>query len=791
MSSRTPIRTGDFGEVPWRWVVVLALVVYAFPQGVHSARVVAEKRECATCHIAWITDFKRKDSVTLIPYEPRPLEWTGRQDVVSTERMCFSCHDGFVLDSRPLWLNERHNHPVGVVPSEKVHIPMRDDKTVFPLNDDGKVYCGTCHSAHGLSWQEKRSPIFLRVPNVDSSICVECHENRAKGEGGLNHPVFRKLDEVPNRLTAAGGMLGENDEIICQSCHTPHAARGKPLLVIDNSRAGLCRNCHGDKARVTDTKHDLSVSSPDLQNRKGESVGEFGPCLACHVIHEADGSAPLWGRETLSGDDPVRALCRSCHDDDGPASGKVIRDHSHPTNVSIGNLEISVTEDGWKTELSIAEGDEPPKPLPLFDSDGHRDPQGTNVTCLTCHDPHSWSAGDPQGDEPRNEEGDGNTSFLRIAQHEDSALCSNCHVDKRSVKLSKHNLAIFGPDARAELVRSAAMDRQPDIGVCGSCHRAHNGEGALMATATAAPGEAVIQSICTTCHAKKGIAAKKLTGEHSHPLERSLAELGWITYLPLFDPLGERDPAGVMDCATCHNPHQWDPADANSRAGARTDVEGTAQNSFLREAAAPSPLLCMNCHQDKRWIVNTDHDLNVTAPGAKNTLGQTPKDSGACGQCHSVHNAQQRLALWARNAKDISGPQESLCLSCHSIGRIAANKAPTKILHPQQIVVWSNTARALPSRQSELPVTPVFDHAGKPATAGRIACASCHNPHRWNPNTQAQGKGINQEGDATNSFLRNPLSGRLVCADCHGRDAIFRYKYFHGLTSRRSHPLYR
>jgi hypothetical protein len=88
-------------------------------------------------------------------------------------------------------------------------------------------------------------------------------------------------------------------------------------------------------------------------------------------------------------------------------------------------------------------------------------------------------------------------------------------------------------------------------------------------------------------------------------------------------------------------------------------------------------------------------------------------------------------------------------------------------------------------------VTPVFDRHGQRTLAGRLACASCHNPHRWDPRQAAKGPGINREGDATNSFLRNRLSGRLVCSDCHGKDAIFRYKYFHGLTSRRVHPLYR
>ena len=103
---------------------------------------VGEQRECASCHIAWLRDFKRGDVTTLIPYEPRPRTETGRQDVSSTERMCFSCHDGFMLDSRATWKGG-HGHPVGVAPSDKVKLPTVDGKVVFPLNDDGKLYCGS------------------------------------------------------------------------------------------------------------------------------------------------------------------------------------------------------------------------------------------------------------------------------------------------------------------------------------------------------------------------------------------------------------------------------------------------------------------------------------------------------------------------------------------------------------------------------------------------------------------------------------------------------------------------
>ncbi len=78
----------------------LLLILSLLPPPASATRLPSANRECATCHIMWLTEFKRKNVTPLIPFDPQPTVDTGKQDVVSTERMCFSCHDGFVLDSR-------------------------------------------------------------------------------------------------------------------------------------------------------------------------------------------------------------------------------------------------------------------------------------------------------------------------------------------------------------------------------------------------------------------------------------------------------------------------------------------------------------------------------------------------------------------------------------------------------------------------------------------------------------------------------------------------------------------
>jgi formate-dependent nitrite reductase cytochrome c552 subunit len=241
-----------------------------------------------------------------------------------------------------------------------------------------------------------------------------------------------------------------------------------------------------------------------------------------------------------------------------------------------------------------------------------------------------------------------------------------------------------------------------------------------MAATARKPGLGAIQSICFGCHTKGGIAGAKLTGKHSHPLLRDLRRVGGKTTLPLFSASGQRSAKGRLDCATCHDPHRWNPHQAGPSANA--EREGTGTDSFLRKPASPDAALCLGCHAD---------------------------------------------------------------------GHVAGAKVPANTRHPRHIPVWSGSLRRRSAKAGILPEVPVYDNRGRRAMIGRIVCATCHDPHRWDPRQSAKGPGRNREGDATDSYLRNASSRRIVCADCHGRDAIFRYKYFHGRTSRRPHPLYR
>lgn len=782
----TPLKTRAFLKVVGLFFFfgILLLAPFSIDQAL-AARDSGEKRECATCHIMWLKDFKAKDKKTLIPYDPKPTVATGKQDIVSTERMCFSCHDGFVRDSRKSWKKGKHGHPVGMKPSSKITIPTSQNKTIFPLNDDGKVYCGTCHSAHGENWDEneKESSVFMRVRSSESGLCLACHLNKSTGPAEGNHPVYKKLDgPLPEKLKKKGSQTGKGNTVICQTCHVAHGAETKKShLVMKPGKESLCEVCHKNKKSVADSKHDLRKSNPEAVNKKGETAQESGVCSACHRPHGGNGPA-LWGRTRMADVDAAAAACLGCHSNDGAAEKKVLTKHNHPVGVSINDLGIDVKDGQWKSQSPLYDSANPSVALPLYDKNGMRVSHGGNVGCGSCHDPHMKSStrSDKKTKATKEEEKASRTNFLRISKSEGSALCFNCHIKKKAISLSKHNAEIFQPEEQ-ELSDKDEPSAAGDV--CATCHQVHHAEAAPLWARKLGPGKAAVESLCSDCHRKEGVAEKKLTGKHSHPLGISADGMS-KSGLPLFDK-GEAKEGNNIDCATCHDLHQWDPTNALSKEGSMLEVDGDSTNSFLRMTAV-SGKLCADCHHDKELIIGTEHDLNVMAPEAVNLEGKKVDESGVCGQCHQIHNASGELYLWARNlGKDdmlISG----LCKSCHDDDKPGEQKQPRNSKHPKDIKLWSQELRTRYGKKTDAAL-PVYNEKGVKSSMGGVACPTCHNVHKWSPGKDKKGPGKNTEGDVSNSFLRVGHSSNMVCADCHGKEALFRYKYFHSPTSHKKY----
>ena len=719
----------------------------------------SSKRNCAICHVMWLDDF-RTDKETLIEWQPGNVLMKDTQGVVSSEEMCYSCHDGYVMDSRSVaW--KYSGHRTFMKPSKNVTVPAE-----LPLSNKDEIYCGTCHTAHGGGSNTDASISgalsFLRKDNIDSSLCGMCHSKEAAFKKYNGHPTRVKLDSIPEILFAAGSKRSKTrDLVICQTCHVVHGAKGNKLTVIDNKGSALCTACHEKQMSLIQTKHDFRLSFPEEKNAKGQGPAESGPCGACHLPHNGLGKW-MWAKPPIPGE-RASQQCLVCHSEDSELKIKHIGKYSHPINI-----ELSANKSASSR-------------LPLFLENGSKNPAG-KVQCLSCHDAHRWNPDNPLNTGGKNVEGDNSNSFLRISNSPSSTLCLACHQDKKQLITSDHNLEVTAPDEK-NLQESTARASGP----CGACHIPHNASGKrLWAKPLPAERDFGTQS-CIGCHNKNGAAKAKLTGDNSHPVDVALKEtkIGRINEqgageLPLYGENDDRTPDGRILCITCHEPHNWDPRKSGLLENYEPqNVEGDTTNSFLRKANFPSPELCKICHVNEARVEGTIHDLSKTAPKAENFLGQTVKKSGACGACHLVHKAPNKLKLWARPYGPITEKEnimDGLCTSCHSKGNIAEKKIPAIAIHPAKQLLTDIMRRG----KKGINYMPLFDADGREEIVGDIACPTCHNAHQWTPSRQETASGKNPKTTSVNTFrfLRN-MSYNTFCIDCHGPDAIYRYMYFH------------
>lgn len=327
---------------PWRadWLagVALAAAIASVSALAAEPASVGEQYKCPTCHIDRLKEYRSQQADVLLPDEPTPLEPTGRQDVASTPAMCLSCHDGFVKDSRILWREGHRAHPLGIEPGAGIAAPQVAGEPAFPLNPDGKVYCGSCHTAHAGEDELVGAPTFMRMDPANGQICQGCHQRL--------HTVLDTSHDLSLGADRAGGPRDFQPKGLCGTCHVAHGARG-PLLWARTPAAGntavdgLCRTCHKiGKAPLHESDHPIAVQVWSQQLResvrsksttampvfdaKGHAaqLGAIG-CATCHEPHRADSAADV-EPEAGSSDgyflrlqDSAGFLCADCH---GPRS---------------------------------------------------------------------------------------------------------------------------------------------------------------------------------------------------------------------------------------------------------------------------------------------------------------------------------------------------------------------------------------------------------------------------------------------------------------------------------------
>jgi predicted CXXCH cytochrome family protein len=686
-------------------------------------------KECAICHIRWVQALDRSDGPKG-PMQAVMERQTGSGD------MCLSCHDGSVVDSRFKVWSTRH-HTTDAVPSPAVHIPT--DK--FPLDAQGRMTCATCHTAHAVPGDsDLRTVIFLRQPNVDSSLCLACHPQHAQ-KNDFQHPLGRAEFPIPKAILDAGGKTSpDGHAIFCQTCHEPHGAQNAWMLVLPPSQ--LCVACHTDKApeasppagapvhRIGHTYTGFKPPATLLNER-----ATFGPngelsCLSCHRLHDASGARPLLIRKNEGS-----SLCLECHDKEkavlgsphdlrvsspdtanahgekavvsGPC-GACHRIHGWARNVpdagrphSSGCLECHKPGGPGSRNRPYVEAHPvgvpvPPNistPLPL-------DAASRDIGCLTCHDPHTPR---PPETTPAPQNGSHISAPRSFLRREGSQLCVLCHDKKADSLHSPHDPAKFTSSLRETL------GVHPSAGSCRVCHTTHNARGPhLWARVPADSPAGPTSNLCRACH--NGDWVKEPPDTHHPLLPASELNSGSPTRTNALggpSPLGETDSASAasaaseVSCDSCHDPHA-----------------GAQSASLLRPLGDD---LCASCHQDKLGIKGSTHD-----PGASQwakELGFVPKS--LCRDCHPIHGPQKQAGIRPSLGGELA--PDSLCEACHRDGQPGPTVETPHVGTP-------NPQSAIRNPQSV------------------ISCPTCHDIH---------------EGKQDAKLLRASRTDSALCLGCH------------------------
>ncbi|MGA1823044.1 MAG: cytochrome c3 family protein [bacterium] len=664
--------------------------------------------------------------------------------------------------------------------------------------------CSPCHLVHnGKNIKMWARETFLsdQSQSSDDSItvlCESCHDKGRVGEkkliGAHTHPTAKKIDLVGGYkgdlplffYNKQGNKVQEGGEVTCASCHNVHKwqpdknkkgpgklaegdRRDSFLRVADNADSKLCISCHLSKSDLKDTKHDMRISASKEVNANGERVRRSGICGACHLPHQGY-SIRMFARKPLDneGKGPISALCDTCHNEKGPAQKKTIKTCYHPQDKT---MKESV-------------------PLPLYDTNGTKTTaEGGKLSCSTCHDVHIWGLC-PEATENKNSEGYGKSSFLRLSTAPNALLCVTCHKEQKSILNTDHDLVLTAPDEKNMHGVTAA-----DCGPCSACHVLHNANKFRLwgrTIDTPVFGEGPVGLLCRSCHSLGRVGGKKTLSGATHPVDISISQSKLNTLdnlkisLPLYtagslNPMDQRieSSADFLTCQSCHQVHKWD--EMGTMPG-KKEIEGTIDNSFLRLTKGFAGSMCLDCHQDKKYILDSEHDMRRFAPKAVNLASQTADQAGVCSPCHMVHNAPSNQILWARSLEGEQDFMLGTCVNCHKKGGCASAKDVFIGLHPSSFVYTGKIMQEQLFQERKVNIYyPLYDKLGNLSPVGFVTCPTCHNAHQWDPikKIYSADKETNLEGDPTNSFLRNKGAAFSICLDCHGFDALLKYKGYH------------
>ena len=732
-----------------RGILPLALFLALLLEGSGASRPTFDQENCSLCHI--------RESVF---FDPSFLS-SEEKKTFDEERVCGSCHNGSVQDSRAvLWKGAQH--------------------PALSPGKGGERTCTACHSPHVKGGWGVLAGSGVSLRKGGSAVCAGCHPDHAVKPGALHT-----------------GRIGETG---CPDCHAAHGGTGKALL--REAGNALCRRCHASIDSAKTGGHPLGGRAP---GKDGEI--RLPGCLECHPVHQPGNGAvrPVdacvschrFGKGNTGAavaSHPGEETCSTCHTFHAKAAeggrafrGKDIRPEGICRKCHASRWAGDVKEGraiGTHVTVSAANGREICSRCHRM----HDSPKGAALlrslkpySCLECHEPQNTireEGGIALAHPVFEKVSKGRlTETVRekslVVGSSGEIVCRTCHKVHAAVKGSPL-LSPGTEKAESCFWCHPAMRGKSHGGTapgtaiqCLECHPVHGRK---------IPGGDPWSSLCRRCH----------PGTSQHQERAGGREAGRDGGLPGFDPRGRKSPFGAVTCPTCHDPHGGG--------------EGTKR---VRKPYRPNGFLCTTCHRKQDTVVLTPHDLRGIA------------GNSVCEPCHRPHGGESPW-MWGP-ARGTGERGEESCRACHLAkegkgmgSRVSAGGHPTNIMasrplpdrfpkigpdgetsrtgmlscptchdvHGSGIMpVGRGVGKLLRRPEVEGSGNPRNEeictecHSGKAGKHGTANCLSCHPPHSDEVRETSCRKCHPVEGGALFDRHRKAKGGCDSCHKVHGNGA--------------------
>lgn len=235
--------------------------------------------------------------------------------------------------------------------------------------------CLGCHDPHGSATRGLIATGSVHPPFEDG--CDTCHEGAAATlvDGGASSLCYACHGDVEEAVQGAAFPHGAMAMARCVDCHSPHASRFPRLLRAP--AGGVCTPCHEDAAPTA--------------GQFGHGAVDWFGCQSCHEPHGGSRAKLLRGTGN--------PLCNGCH-----LQGEVARRDDGSLALA-GGLTVPAHRSGDLKMIDLDPTGTRNHPVtghpvsgPVGKPEGRTEIAdsliGTQMTCVSCHDPHKGASAD-------------------------------------------------------------------------------------------------------------------------------------------------------------------------------------------------------------------------------------------------------------------------------------------------------------------------------------------------------------------------------------------------------------